>query len=118
MIDAIVTQLKTGAIKNVSAYPANTLLSPPYIVVKEEPQAGRGRTQYRVIVHMAAGQGNFLRRSVRKDVYLLLANKRLTSAFFGCTNLVYSADQIDGAVVENDDKTISSERLFYVMDLF
>jgi hypothetical protein len=118
MIDAIVKKLKTGSVKNVVAYPYAVLPSPPYVVVKEEPSPGLNRTNYRIIPHFSAGQIFPLRKYTRKETYDLLNEQVLVSAETGAKNQIMSSGEISGAIVENDDKTISSERLFYVADIF
>lgn len=117
MIDAFVVQLKTGTVKNVVAYPDKSPTK-PYLVVKAESRPELGRTDYRVFVHGDQSQKLWIRKYAKADVYNLLADRRLTSAYFGCTNLVRSSDYFSETPVLNDDGTIAMERLFYVMDLF
>jgi hypothetical protein len=118
MIDVIVSELKKGSVKAVVPFGSSTLPAAPYLVVKEEPTPVLGRTTYRVIGHWPKGDILGVRRYMRRDVYNLLANKTLTSPNTGAKNLVESAQEIGTLVLENDDKTVSMERLMFVRDLF
>jgi len=117
MIIGIVTKLKTGTIKRVIPYGCK-LPSPPYIVVKEENDILNRGTAYRVIVHFPKDDPVGCKRYCRKDVSDLLSNFEFTDSE-GVTNGL-EFDQFNGVselTVDNDNGTISSERVFYKPDL-
>ncbi len=118
MIDAVVAKIKTGTVKNVVAFGQSSLPTPPYDVVKEEPQPDFGRTVFRVICHDLPSRYMVVRKHARKELVDLLRNMTLTSQYTGARNVVLSDQRFDGVTVNNDDKTISFERLFYVNDIF
>jgi hypothetical protein len=86
--------------------------------VKEEPQPDFGRTVFRIICHDIPARYMPLRKHARTELVDLLRNVTLTSQYTGARNIVWSDERFDGVTVNNDDKTISFERIFYVNDLF
>ena len=115
MVDLIVNKLKTGPWKNV--VPFGYLLPPaPYIVVKEEPTKF-GYTRWRIIGHIAPGNKTSgtqpdiiaLRLYMRKLVYDLLHNVKLTGG--GRTTILQRlpGPKTEGLSIRNDDGTISIE---------
>jgi len=107
----IVEQLKTGRVKNVVPFGSKNLPEPPYIVVKPESDPlGRGRA-YRIIVHMSPGQNIFLEDYVRNDISVLLDDFAATTRN-GNYNKIYTEQEYDDIIIQNDDKTISMGRIF------
>lgn len=111
MTTKIVARLKTGRVKNVVPYGTEQLPNPPYLVVKEEEDAlGRG-TIYRVIGHFKPGQQIDLTDYMRSDVDDLLNGFKARDRH-GNYNILLTEANIPFIVTDNDDKTISSERVF------
>jgi hypothetical protein len=109
MITAVVAILKTGSVKNVTAF-GSKLPAPPYAVVKGEYVAMFGR-RFRIIAHMAIGQQTFLEDYIRNEVPTLLDGVVLTSRH-GNQNRLELEEEYGDVVAGNDDGTISMERCF------
>jgi len=109
----IVTQLKTGAIKNVVPY-GDILPKPPYIVVRPE-YAAEGKI-YRIFVHMIPGQQIFLEDYTLCTVSQLLTNFKATTRHGNYNQLLLMQDY--GDITTNDDGTISMERRFLMPSRF
>ena len=114
-IDAVIAQIgnySTSISKPVSVveFGVATLPSPPYVVVRQEGGA------FRVNTHMLPGQESALREYVRKDLYNALYDQTLndSGSYF---RVSANEDDYPGFIVpQNDDGTISQERLFRVAD--
>lgn len=111
MITKIIQQLKTGKIKNVVPYGSKNLPAPPYIVVKPERDLlDRGRA-FKINVHMSPGQQIFLEDYLWNDLSVLLDNFGTTTRH-GNYNKIYTENDYDDIIVQNDDKSISMGRIF------
>jgi hypothetical protein len=113
MIDTIITQLKTGRIKNVVAYGGNRTPATPYIVVKIEGQT------VRVWIHMQPGQQLFLDDYWREDLSDLLTGFQATTRHGNTMKLYdppgeFTVPEYSGIITHNDDGTISRERRFHL----
>lgn len=116
MITKIVERLKTGTVTNVVAFGSN-LPQAPYVVVKQESDPlGRG-TAFRVIAHFLPGQQTFLEDYIRNDLGNLLTDFSSLSRH-GNLNSLYEDEFLDlpQITANNDDGTISMERIFYMPD--
>jgi len=112
MITKIVAQLKTGTIKTVVPYgygkaPATL----PYVVVKRESVMNM-QWRWRIIAHMLPGQNVSLDDYVFKEVPTLLNDFALTTRL-GNTDALVHSDEYSDVAPQNDDGTISMERIFY-----
>lgn len=113
MITKIVAQLKTGKVKNVVPFGVASLPAPPYVVVKQERDPTENGTIYRIIAHYAPGQVTFLEDYIQKDIPDLLDGfKTLTR--HGNYQKIEITDEWSGLVPDNDDQTISMEKVFLV----
>ena len=111
MIDAIVARLNTGTISSVVRFGVSTLPSPPYVCVKPEIHpGGRG---VRVIAHTGIDEANILDDYIFNEVSTLLKDYEFTDSN-GNSLVVKDADEYTEVMADNDDNTISMERLFYV----
>jgi len=111
MIDEIITRLQTGSVGNVVRFGTRDLPSPPYICVKTEKHpVGRG---IRIIGHAAVDQQSMLEDYIFNESSVLLKDYKFTDAL-GNYCVVRDADDYTDVVADNDDDTISMERLFYV----
>lgn len=115
MLTAIVAKLKTGQITNVVPYGVKTLPAPPYIVVKTETAPGNQR-RFRVIVHMQPGQQTFLEDYVFNAVSVLLKSYEDDGRHGNHFQLDEGLEYND-IVANNDDGTISMERVYYAPKL-
>jgi hypothetical protein len=121
LITKIVAQLKTGTYKNVVPY-GFPLPSPPYIVVAQKRDiAGRG-TAFHIFVHMAKSTTGVppitqLEDYVRNDLSLLLSDFQTTDRHGNLNRLYQDYNQLPELVVDNDDNTISMERVFWMPDI-
>lgn len=113
MTTAIVTQLKTGTIKNVVPFGlGGNRPEPPYVVVKPESRLD-GERAFRIIIHMKQGQNIFLEDYVFSDLETLLSNFRGVGR--NSNNFrVYATEEYSDIITNNDDNTISMERVFIV----
>jgi len=108
----IVARLKTGSIKNVVAFgefPQRP--EPPYVVVKKERDVGGRGWAFRIIGHMRPGQNIFLEDYMQGELSTLL-DDFFTTTRHGNHNILLSENEISGIIANNDDGTISMERLF------
>ena len=112
MITKVVEQLKTGTIKNVFKYGAETEMpEPPYIVVKtENDPAGRGKL-YRIIGHMLPGQDIMLEDYMTKNISDLLSDFTAVGRN-GARNMLLNENEYTDTIPISDDGTISYERVF------
>ena len=113
MFTVIVARLKTGSIPDVVAFGTSTLPAPPYVVVKPERDAlGRGRA-FRIVPHAEPDQQVFLEDYLREELSTLLDGYTAESRL-GNRNQVYSENDWSDIIGNNDDGTISMERVFLV----
>jgi len=122
MIAEIITQLKTGTIKNVVPFGATTTMpSPPYVVVKPETYiTGRG---LRVIVHYAVGTQIYTKNTISYTplddyIYNELPSLIKDWSFInnhGETMTVRDTGEITDVNAVSDDNTVSMDRLFYIV---
>jgi hypothetical protein len=110
MLAKIVAALKNGSIKNVVPF-GYPLPSSPYVVVKlEYNPIGR---MIRVIAHMSQGDQLELEDYIFKESSDLLSGFESTDRY-GNTFHIYDYGEWSEVVANNDDSTISMERIFYV----
>ncbi|MDH4127370.1 MAG: hypothetical protein OEV44_01355 [Spirochaetota bacterium] len=114
MLLSIINQIKTGIVKNVVPFGTNNLPNVPYVVVKEEP--GDIGTTYRINAHFPPGAVLDLRKYVRNDLLVLLDSFKTTSGTN--TNILNSLNEIGQIVANNDDGSISQDRLFIMTDRY
>ncbi len=113
MFTVIVARLKTGSIPDVVPFGTSTLPAPPYVVVKPERDAiGRGRA-FRIVAHAAPDQQIFLQDYVFEELSDLLDGYTAESRL-GNLNQVLSEQDWTDLIGNNDDGTISMERVFLV----
>lgn len=111
MFTKIVARLKTGSIPNVVPFGTSTLPAPPYVVVKPERDTlGRGRA-FRVIPHVGPDHQVFLEQYLFEELSTLLDGYKADSRL-GNYNQVLSEDDWTDLIGNNDDGTISMERVF------
>jgi hypothetical protein len=117
MIDLVVKQLKTGAWKNVVPF-GMPVPSPPYIVVKEEPNPF-GKTRFRCILHHNPAYLMDLRSYARKTLHTLLSDKLLAGTAPDTRQIILyeEQDSLTGYTIDSDDGTISIERAYYTPDV-
>lgn len=111
MTTKIVERLKTGIVKNVVPFGVEHLPEPPYTVVKPEKDPLDRGTLYRIIAHYLPGQNEFLKRYIMKDVFDLLDNF-MAEMDTGNYNRLLTENDYTDIIIDNDDKTISMERVF------
>jgi hypothetical protein len=109
MITKIRERLLTGTIKNVIVFGDTTLPAPPYIVIRPE-QSITGRA-FRIITHMSPGQNIWLEDYTFNELSLLLKDYKLLSRH-GNTNKLFDGGEYTDIINNNDDGTISMERVF------
>ncbi len=113
MFTVIVARLKTGSIPDVVAFGTSTPPAPPYVIVKSEKDAlGRGRA-FRIIPHAEPDQQTFLSDYLFEELSDLLDGYQAETRL-GNTNQVYSEGDYSDIIGNNDDGTISMERVFLV----
>jgi hypothetical protein len=113
MFTVIVARLKTGTIPDVVPFGTSTLPAPPYVVVKPERDAlGRGRA-FRIIAHADPDQQTFIQDYIFEELSDLLDGYTAETRL-GNQNQVYSEDDFSDLIGNNDDGTISMERVFLV----
>lgn len=114
MITKIVEQLKTGTYKNVIPF-GHPVPSIPYVVVKEfaHPMG----TGYFITAHFNQGQQILLDDYIKGEVSTLLTDFQATTRN---GNLQKLTQDIFAAIPElqdnNDDDSISKERVFWMPD--
>jgi hypothetical protein len=114
-IDAVIAQIgnyftSIGKATPVIEFGSGSLPSAPYIVVKQEQGA------FRVIYHVLPGQQSILREYTRKHLSNALEDKTLndSGSYF---RVSFEPDDLPSMIIaNNDDNTISQERLFRVAD--
>lgn len=121
MIEKIVERIITYSVSvnmpvNCVEFGGN-IPSPPYVVVKQEKDAGGAGTAFRIISHFAPGMQKLLRKYNRTTIGQALDGFKATSDSGVYNVLNHDWDSFDGMIViANDDGTISSERLYYMGD--
>ena len=113
MITKIVAQLKTGSVANVVPFGMGSLPAPPYTVVKGERDPTGAGTLYRIIAHYSPGQITFLEDYIKNEVPTLL-DKFGTLTRHGNYQRAELTDEWGGLITDNDDSTISMEKVFLV----
>ena len=110
MLTKIIERLKTGSISNIVEF-GSKLPTSPYVCVKAELYpVGRG---VRVIAHCDRGSNSALDDYVFNELSVLLSDYEYEDAN-GNTVTVKDAGEYTDIAVNNDDSTISMERLFYL----
>lgn len=115
MINAIITQLKTGTYKNVyTTNDGQTNLLPPYVMIWESTNAaqipGQALGGIFVSLHVLPGQKDLINNYLKNETLTLLHQIQLTDSFGNKFRLEASMDL--STLVSNDDGTISKDRLF------
>lgn len=111
MLTKIVAKLKTGSIKNVVPF-GSALPAGRYVVVK--PESGPNETRrFRIIPHVAQGEQITLENYLFNEVSTLLSGFQSTDRHGNNFKVLDTGEWTD-IVAENDDSTISMERVFYV----
>ena len=113
MITKIVAQLKTGSVTNVVPFGMGAMPAPPYTVVKLERDPTGAGTLYRIIAHYNPGQITFLEDYIQNEVPDLLDDFATTTRH-GNYQKMELMDEWGGIITDNDDKTISMEKIFLV----
>ncbi len=122
MIDKIIDRINSYSISvsqpvNVVEFGGTELPSPPYVVVKMEPDAAGRGTAFRIIAHFQPGQQKYLRKYIRGIIGNALDGFSAASDDGNYNELQVDFDAMPSQIVTvNDDRTISSERLFYMGD--
>ncbi|NIU83400.1 MAG: hypothetical protein GWN64_07955 [Candidatus Thorarchaeota archaeon] len=116
MITAIITQLKTGSVSNVVAkFDGKVNLVPPYVVVWEDIRSGRLSGVY-VAYHNVPGTSDLVDDYMTEEVLTLLDKVILTDAS-GNKFRLEDTNEVSQLVEDNDDHTISKDRLFLLPKL-
>jgi len=122
MIDKIIDRINDYSISvgkpvNVVEFGESSLPAPPYVVVKQEVDAGGAGTAYRIIAHFNPGQQKALRKYIRGTIGNALDVFSATNSDGNFNELKSDFDALPSTIVaSNDDQTISSERLYYMGD--
>lgn len=122
MIEKIVERINTyssSVSRPVTAveFGGGELPAPPYVVVKQERDAGGAGTAFRIIAHFKPGQQSALRNFIRQTIGEALDDFAATSDAGNYNKLSQDWDSLPGPInTLNDDKTISLERLYYMGD--
>ena len=112
MTTAIVERLKTGTVANVIPFGFPIPGTTPYVVVK--PEAGVNETRmFRIIPHYDPGQVIFLEDYTFSELSDLLTDWQGTDRN-GNVFTVFTETTYGDIIADNDDGTISMERLFIV----
>jgi len=111
MLKEVVARLQTGSIPDVVRFGESTAgFSGAYVCVKMETYTiGRA---LRVIVHKKPGENDALDLYIFNELPDLLSNWSYTDEY-GNYVTIKDAKEYTDIVVDNDDSTISMERLFY-----
>ena len=122
MIEKIIERIIAYSVsvdKTVSVveFGGDSLPTPPYVVVKQELDAGGAGSAFRVITHFQPGQQKALRAFNRQTIGEALDGFSATSEAGNYNELKQDPLVLPGPIVNtNDDKTISLERLYYMGD--
>ena len=118
MITAIITQLKPGTYTNVVArYDGIKNLVAPYVVVWESSRLqtanGQANTGFFISLHVERGYMDTLADYMNNELLTLLHKVNLTDA--GPPALTFrllDTNELSPIIEDNDDNTISQDRLF------
>lgn len=110
MLTKIIERLQTGSISNVVKF-GEQLPSSPYVCVK--PEVNPIGRQFRIIVHFDLGNNDLLDLYIFNELPELLSNWSYTDQY-GNYVTVKDAKEYTDIVADNDDSTISMERVFYI----
>lgn len=110
MLTKIIERLQTGSISNVVKF-GEQLPSSPYVCVK--PEVNPIGRQFRIIVHFDLGNDDLLDLYIFNELPELLSNWSYTDQY-GNYVTVKDAKEYTDIVADNDDSTISMERVFYI----
>lgn len=112
MITRIVEELKTGSVKNVVPFgKTRAKLEPPYTVVKREIDSLNRGIGFRIIAHFMPGQNIFLDDYIDGEVPRMLDGFMALSRHGSRNHLL--CEPLDADIItNNDDGTISRERVF------
>lgn len=100
----------------VVEYGTSTPPSPPYVVVREEPNING--TGIRINAHFKPGQQKYLKAYMRTTIGNALADFRATDDDGNHNRLQSDINTVLGTIVTtNDDGTISLDRLYYMGDI-
>ena len=122
MIDKIVDRINTysaSVSKPVTAveFGGGTLPPPPYVVVKQEVDAGGRGTAFRIIAHFEAGKQKDLRDYVRTTIGEALDNFTAIDDDGNYQELYSDMEAVPSEIIaNNDDSTISQERIYWMID--
>jgi hypothetical protein len=114
LLTAIRNRLKTGTINNIVLFAdSDKLPPPPYVVIKPE-RGPTGNRNIRIIVHMIPGEQDRLENYIFCELSDHLLEDQVDWLIDRHGNhglLINSGDWTD-TIADNDDKTISMERIF------
>lgn len=97
-------------------YGIGTPPAPPYVVVREEPNING--TGIRINAHFAPGQQKYLKAFMRTTIGEALNGFGAYSTDGNYNRLQSDITQVLGSIVtNNDDGTISLDRLYYMGDI-
>lgn len=113
MLTKIIERLQTGSISNVVKFGQSNdpMPSSPYVCVK--PEVNPIGRQFRIIVHFDLGNNDLLDLYIFNELPELLSNWSYTDQY-GNYVTVKDAKEYTDIVADNDDSTISMERVFYI----
>ena len=109
MLTKIIERLETGSISTIIKQ-SDPLPSSPYVYIKAETNPiGR---QFRIIAHYDFGHNKELELYIFNELPSLLSNWSYIDEYGNYVTVKDAKEYTD--IVENDDLTISMERLFYI----
>jgi hypothetical protein len=112
---AVIGRLKTGSIKNVIPFGNSGAVPPlPYVCVKPEPGAMRDRLNFRIIVHRKQGEQALLEHYIYEELSGLFTVRVWLEKTGGGRFRVMNGGDWYGPYVEDSDKSLVMERIFYV----
>jgi hypothetical protein len=115
VIKAVIDRLKTGSIQNVIPFGnSDTVPPPPYVCVKPEPGPTYDRLNLRIIVHREQGEQILLEKYIYEELSKLLNLSVWLEKVDGGKFRVMSNGDWFGPYVEESDKSLVMERMFYV----
>jgi hypothetical protein len=115
VIEAVIDRLKTGSMKSVIPFGNSETIPPlPYVCVKPEPGATNDRLNLRIIVHREQGEQILLEKYIYEELSgLLNLSVWLEKADGGKFRVMSNGDWF-GPYVDEGDKSLVMERMFYV----
>lgn len=112
MITKIVARLRAQLPSTVSVVPfGDALPAAPYVVVKQEDSIRENWFVYRIIGHMLPGQQTFLEDLMNDNVKSALDGYEADDRH-GNLNKLYAQPSRRAIIINNDDKTLSMERVY------